>query len=267
MDGEFLKDVVHLLLRWIHVVAGVVWIGHLYFFNWVNAHVAKTYDADSKKKVVPELMPRALYWFRWGAAYTWVSGVLLVGYVYYMNRALMGLERPEDSLGLAIARAFSLIIIGPVLYFILWKRVFKGKEQAGVAVSFVLLALAAWYMSTFLPGRTVFIHIGGILGTTMFMNVWMVIWPAQQKIISAIKEGKAPDADTVALAGLRSKQNTYMSVPLIFTMISNHFPLVYGFAPGGADLSWVLLLVLIALGWLVTKALYTKSASPEPAKF
>src|SRR5438105_5393254 len=84
MDGEFLKEVFHLLMRWIHVVAGVAWIGHLYFFNWVNSQVAKTYDADSKKKVVPELMPRALYWFRWGAAYTWITGVLLAGINYYM---------------------------------------------------------------------------------------------------------------------------------------------------------------------------------------
>src|ERR1044071_4783145 len=70
-------DLVNLFFRWIHVVAGVMWIGHLWFFNFVNAQVAKTYDADSKKKVIPELMPRALYWFRWGAAYTWITGILL----------------------------------------------------------------------------------------------------------------------------------------------------------------------------------------------
>src|SRR5260221_14701283 len=74
----------NLFFRWIHVLAGVMWIGHLWFFNFVNAQLAKTYDADSKKKVLPELMPRALYWFRWGAAYTWVTGILLLGIVYYM---------------------------------------------------------------------------------------------------------------------------------------------------------------------------------------
>src|SRR6185503_1946260 len=84
------------IFRWIHVVAGIMWIGHLWFFNFVNAQVAKTYDADSKKKVVPELMPRALYWFRWGAAWTWVTGVLLAGLVYYMQPNLLP---PESSLG------------------------------------------------------------------------------------------------------------------------------------------------------------------------
>src|SRR5262245_62465305 len=78
------NQVLAALFRWLHVIAGVMWIGHLYFFNWVNAQVVKTYDADSKKKVVPELMPRALYFFRWGAAYTWLTGVLLLGVVYSM---------------------------------------------------------------------------------------------------------------------------------------------------------------------------------------
>src|SRR5687767_1740094 len=73
------------VLRWIHVVAGVAWIGHLYFFNWVNAHFAATMDGETKKKVVPELMPRALYWFRWGAAFTWLTGFLLFALVYYMG--------------------------------------------------------------------------------------------------------------------------------------------------------------------------------------
>src|SRR6187431_3164682 len=79
----------NVIFRWIHVVAGIMWIGHLWFFNFVNAQVAKTYDADSKKKVVPELMPRALYWFRWGAAYTFITGFLLLGLVYYMGGSLV----------------------------------------------------------------------------------------------------------------------------------------------------------------------------------
>src|ERR1051325_10876338 len=80
-----ISEWLNLVFRWIHVVAGVMWIGHLWFFNFVNAQVAKSYDADSKKKVVPELMPRALYWFRWGAAFTWITGILLLGLVYYMG--------------------------------------------------------------------------------------------------------------------------------------------------------------------------------------
>src|SRR4051812_21218009 len=73
------------LIRWIHVLSGIAWIGHLWFFNWVNAHFVATLDADTKKKVIPELAPRALFWFRWGAAFTWVTGFLLAGLVFYMG--------------------------------------------------------------------------------------------------------------------------------------------------------------------------------------
>src|SRR5258705_5786985 len=101
--------ILELIFRWIHVVAGVMWIGHLYFCSFVNAQVAKTYDADSKNKVVPELMPRALYFFRWGAAWTWVSGFLLAGLVYYMQPNLL----PADSTmskGAAIGISLALFV-------------------------------------------------------------------------------------------------------------------------------------------------------------
>jgi uncharacterized membrane protein len=100
----------------------------------------------------------------------------------------------------------------------------------------------------------------------MAMNVWMRIWPAQRKIIAAIKEGKAPDADVAAMAGLRSKHNTYMSVPLIFSMISNHSSLVT-FSAGGREIGYGIFIIIVALGWLVVKFLYTKSGSDSPKKF
>jgi uncharacterized membrane protein len=267
MDGTFWKLFAEAIFRWGHVVAGVIWIGHLYFFNWVNAQLAKTYDADSKKKVVPELMPRALYWFRWGAAFTWITGFLLIGMVYYMGTGMMA-ENDADK-GMNMARAAIIaFLVGPGLYDVLWKTVFKGKETIGVAVSFVVFAVLAWYLDHFLPGRSAFIHIGSMFGTTMAMNVWMRIWPAQRKIIAAIKEGKAPDADLVATAGLRSKHNTYMSVPLIFTMVSNHYPSIFSFSTSsGAQIGYAFLIVIVALGWLFTKWLYGKSAKPDAAKF
>ena len=249
-----------MVFRWIHVVAGITWIGHLYFFNFVNAQVAKTYDADSKKKVVPELMPRALYWFRWGAAWTWVSGFLLAGLVYYMVPNLLPPESTMST-GAGCGLSILLIVIVFFIYDALWKAM-AGKEQAGVIVSFLLVAAAAWGMSCVFAPRAVFIHVGALFGTIMAMNVWMRIWPAQKKIIAAIKGGTAPDAATVALAGLRSKHNTYMSVPLVLTMVSNHYPTIYGAAN-----SWVILVALVGVGWLLAKWLYGKSAGPAPAKF
>jgi len=253
-------DGLEALSRWLHIFFGIIWIGHLYFFNFVNAQVAKTYDADSKKKVVPELMPRALYWFRWGAAYTWVTGILLLFLVYWFGGVMVN---PEQKMGPHAAGGIGLvlIIVGFLVYDVLWKSV--KNEKAGATISFVLVAVFAWALTRFMSGRAMYIHVGGLLGTIMAANVWMRIWPAQRKIIAGVKgTAPAPDASVAAMAGLRSKHNTYMSVPLMFIMVSNHFPTLYG-----SDLNWVILMVLIAVGWGVTKFLYQKSASPAPAQF
>jgi len=259
MDAN-VSAVLDLIFRWTHVVAGIAWIGHLYFFNFVNAQVAKTYDADSKRKVVPELLPRALYWFRWGAAYTWITGILLLGIVIYMGGVIVPAgssigAMPASLIGLA------LMVVGFLVYDFLWKAMAKN-EQAGVVVSYVLVLLVLFVMNLIFSKRAVYIHMGAIFGTIMAANVWMRIWPAQRKIIAATKAGAAPDAALAAMAGLRSKHNTYMSVPLVFTMVSNHFPTVYG-----ADYGWITLAVLILVGWGVTKWLYQKSASPAPAQY
>lgn len=251
-----------LVFRWIHVIAGVAWIGHLYFFNFVNAQVAKTYDADSKKKVVPELMPRALYWFRWGAAYTWITGILLLGLVYYMGGTLLSDETPVKlGVGAGTGVGLAVLVVGFGVYDVLWKAMAKN-ENAGIGISFVLLAGVTFGLAQMFSGRAVFIHVGAMFGTIMAANVWMRIWPAQRKIISAIKAGTAPDGALVATAGLRSKHNTYMSVPLILLMISNHYTKIYGH-----PMAWVFLLGFVAVGWGLTKMLYNKSASSAPAQF
>lgn len=262
--SEDVKSWLELIFRWVHVIAGVMWIGHLYFFNFVNAQVAKTYDADSKKKVVPELMPRALYWFRWGAAYTWVTGILLFVFVYMIGAAQSGMLIPLESgrpIGMGHGIVFGTLIVGWVIYDVLWKSLEK-KETVGAAVSFVLASGLIIGLHQIFAPRAAYILLGGTFGTIMAANVWMRIWPAQRRIISAIKAGTAPDGALVARAGLRSKHNTYMSVPLIFTMISNHYPAVYG-----SSLSPFFLIALVALGWGMTKMLYSKSATPAPAQF
>ena len=248
----------NLIFRWIHVLAGVMWIGHLWFFNFVNAQVAKTYDADSKKKVVPELMPRALYWFRWGAAYTFITGILLLWVVYWAGNA-MGNDRMSSYAAGGIA--LLVVIVCFAVYDLLWKSM--KNEMAGGVVSVVLFAVVAFAFSRFMGGRALFIYAGGLFGTIMAANVWMRIWPNQRKIIGGIKgTSPAPDAAVPALAALRSKHNTYMSVPLIFFMVSNHFPTVYG-----SDVAWVIAVVFAVVGFGIAKFLYTKSASPAPAQF
>src|SRR6478736_7228581 len=118
-------DILAALFRWAHVVAGVMWIGHLWFFNFVNAQVAKTYDADSKKKVVPELMPRALYWFRWGAAYTFITGLLLLAFVYYMGGALVPTEGAKLTVGVGSVVSLVILIVAFAIYDVMWKAMAK----------------------------------------------------------------------------------------------------------------------------------------------
>src|SRR5437773_3126807 len=110
-----------MIFRWIHVVAGIAWIGHLYFFNFVNSQLAKTYDADSKKKVVPELMPRALYFFRWGAAWTFITGILLLGVVYYMGGVLLVADKSPVSNGVGALIGLATMVVAFAVYDAMWK--------------------------------------------------------------------------------------------------------------------------------------------------
>jgi uncharacterized membrane protein len=251
--------------RWTHLVAGILWIGHLYFFNFVNSQVAKAYDPESRKKVVPELMPRALYWFRWGAVYTWISGILLAGLVYYtvdnlVDKDVTGVAVIPHMSGVAISLALIAVVF--FVYEAIWRMAGKN-ERVAVGILYALLVATIVLLSRVFTGRAVFIQTGMLLGTVMVMNVWMRIWPAQKKLIQAAKGlGPAPDPALPAMAALRSKHNTYMSVPLTFTMISNHYPTIYG-----ADGAWLVLAAIVALGFALTKLLYLKSASPTPALY
>jgi uncharacterized membrane protein len=259
MDSS-VAEWLNLIFRWIHVLAGVMWIGHLWFFNFVNSQLAKTYDPDSRKKVLPELMPRALYWFRWGAAYTWVTGILLLWVVYWAGNA-MGSERMSSyaSGGIAVV----IVLVCFAIYDVLWKSM--KNEMTGIIVSLVLFAVYAFILQKVLGlgGRATFIYSGALFGTIMAANVWMRIWPNQRKIIAGVKgTAAAPEASIPVVATLRSKHNTYMSVPLIFFMVSNHFPTVYG-----SDYAWVIAIIFVLVGFGMTKFLYGKAASPAPAQF
>lgn len=237
--------------RWVHVVAGITWIGLLYYFNWINGHLVATFDADTKKRVVPELMPRVLYWFRWGAAYTWVTGVLLLLLVFY-HGGLMFEEGRNWNVGAFVMLA--VVFFGVYVYDAIFK-VLKAKQPLGVIVAFVLVAAVVFAMVNFggFSYRAYVIHLGTMFGTFMAFNVWFRIWPAQQKIITAVKAGETPNPDLVALAGLRSKHNTYMSVPLVWAMLNMHTTTV-----GASSPLW--LLGAVAFGWLIVWKLYRKSA-------
>lgn len=252
-------QVLEAIFRWIHVVAGIMWIGHLYFFNFVNVPFQGTLDGETKKKVNPELLPRALFWFRWGAAWTWGSGILLLALVFYhgWKGGLLfdsGLEVSSAAAGIMIL----VNLLAFLLYDVLVKQEFAKNLTTLFVVGLVLVAIIA-ACNVYVGGfgyRATVIHIGAMFGTIMAFNVWFRIWPAQQKIIAAVKAGTPPDASLVALAGTRSKHNTFLSVPLVWMMIDSHttsFALLAGI-PG-----WIWTVIMTAIGWWFTTMFYRQS--------
>lgn len=248
-------NLIESLTRWIHVISGITWIGLLYFFNWVNGPFAATLDGDTKKKVVPELMPRALWWFRWGAAWTWFSGVLLLFLVYYHIPS--GAERNPnlfmEDVGWSAFPVLmvAIVFLGVFVYDALVKTVLNT-PQLQFFGGWILASLAVYAMKwAGFEFRGYAIHLGAMFGTFMAFNVWFRIWPAQQRIITATKSGEKPDPADPAMAGLRSKHNTYMSIPLVFAMVSQH-------GTWAAAGPWAISLVIL-VGWYVCTMLYSKS--------
>jgi len=259
---DFVMLTLEPVFRWIHIMAGIIWIGHLYFFNFVNGPFAATMNADTKKLVVPELMPRALYWFRWGAAWTWATGVVLLMLTFYHGKMVF-MGGTAGGWGFGAIMAIAVTFLGFAVYDAIQTTSIIADQKVKNYVYFALIALALYIMS--LGGgfgyRGYEIHIGTMLGTTMAFNVWFRIWPNQQQIITAIKNGQAPDPSLVAVAGLRSRHNTYMSAALIWTMIDLH---TQGFlinVPPFKQSPELGLLLMIGVAWHVVFQLYKRAGT------
>ena len=247
-----ITDILQVLFRWIHIVAGILWIGLLYWFNWVNVPLGAALDGDTKKKVIPELIPRSLYFFRFAALWTFVAGLLLLGIVFYHG----GLMFEQGVEGWGVSSIVMLVVV--FMMFPLYDALAKsslGKDiRVMGGIGFVVIALVVYAMSSWagFSYRAYSIHTGVMFGMIMVANVWMRIWPAQKKIIPAIKEGTTPDAALVARAAQRSRHNTYLSVPLIWTMMNSHTVV-----PGSDSPLWLLGVILV--GWLGVSLIYGKS--------
>ncbi|GBD26074.1 hypothetical protein HRbin30_01401 [bacterium HR30] len=239
------------IFRWLHVLFGILWIGHLYFLNFVNASFEATLDAEAKKKVIPELRPRVLFWFRWGAAFTWVTGVLLLITNYYHGGFLFD-QGSGWSLGAVVMIA--LVFAAPFIYDALVKSFMKELQVAfiaGLVLSAILVVLFEHVGGFSVRGYA--IHLGATFGTIMAFNVWFRIWPAQQQIIQAIKQGQPADPGLVALVGQRSRHNTYMSVPLLMMMVSQHAVGWISFA------NPITITLVVFAGWMLVYHLYDRA--------
>jgi uncharacterized membrane protein len=228
-------DLTRIILRWSHFVAGIAWIGILYFFNLVNVNFMKALDGPTKKIVVPELMPRALWYFRWGALVTVIAG--LGYYMMYILRAdVTNANAAGGSASLGII-TLVWIIIGAIAWavynFALLPALSKDGRILGVAVAVLAILMSVaivWWLNghlsvgrdSYASNKTFSIGIGGALGLIMLLNVWGVIWPAQKRIIAATAAGTPPDAALARRAFLASRTNAWLSLPMLFFMATSH---------------------------------------------
>jgi len=247
----YASDWVQLILRWVHLITGIAWIGASFYFVWLDNSLQPPRDptdADKgiggelwavhgggfyvvrKFRVAPEILPAALHWFKWEAYWTWLSGFALLVVMYYMQSRVYLIDRSVADLApwQAIGASVALIAAGWVFYDQLCKRLGLEREAWVAAVMIGFFALVAWALSHVFSGRGMYIQIGAMLGTIMVANVAHVIIPSQRRMVQAKKQGVPPDP----LDGLRGKQrsvhNNYFTLPVLFVMISNHYPMTYG---------------------------------------
>ena len=269
MINPTLSEWLNLILRWIHVFAGIMWVGTTYYFTWLDARLSEEEKAVRntggtaqiwmvhsggfyvvEKRKVPDLVSRTLHWFRWEAGTTWLSGFALLVLVYYVGGgALVDTDVLDISVGAAIGVGIGVLVAGWIVYDLMMLSPLRKNEKAFAVIAYLMIVGVTYGLCRVFSGRAAYIHVGALLGTIMAANVWMRILPAQKKMIAALNAGQKPDDALSAQAKLRSKQNTFMAVPVVFIMISNHFP---GVAYGD-QYNWAVLAVLILLGWIAAK--------------
>jgi uncharacterized membrane protein len=263
-----ISEWLNLIFRWVHVFAGIMWVGTTYYFTWLDAQlteeekaIANTGNAAQiwmvhsggfyvvEKRKVPDELSRKLHWFRWEAGTTWLSGMALLLLMFYVGGGSGLIGDAEISPWVAIVVGLGTLIGGWVVYDLMNLSPLGKNEKAFAVIAYVMIVAVAYGLTRVLSGRAAYIHIGAMFGTIMAANVWMRILPAQKKMIEAIKAGRKPDDALSAQAKFRSKQNTFMAVPVVFLMISNHFPGV----AYGEQYNWAILAVLVLVGWVAAK--------------
>lgn len=250
-----LQEWLNLALRWTHVFAGILWVGATYYFTWLDrrfhtsdpdqvwmVHSGGFYVVNKEKKPSPA---HTLHWFQWEAAATWLSGLPLLILVYYAGGLLVDNEPGKPSFAVAATIGMAVIFVGWKVYDLLWLSPLAKNEPAAIVVSYALLVALAWALPQAMSARAAYMHVGALLGTIMAANVWERILPAQRKMVRAVEEGREPDPVLAERAKFRSKHNTYIVIPVVLIMISNHFPVT----TYGHQYNWIVLAVLTLIGW------------------
>ncbi len=266
MDAHYL-EFLSMLVRWLHIIAGVTWIGSSFYFIWLdNSLDAPAPGSDAAQKgvggelwavhgggfynpqkylVAPAALPEKLHWFKWEAYTTWLSGTALLVLVYWLKAGTMMVDgnvralTPLQAVGIGAAS-----MAGSWLVYDLLCRSPLGKREGllGLVVFFLMGALA-WGLSRLLGGRAMFIHVGTAIGTIMAANVFFIIIPGQRRMVAAMKAGQTPNPADGKRAKQRSVHNNYFTLPVLFIMISNHYASTYAHAG-----NWAILVLMMAAG-------------------
>ncbi|HXA47153.1 MAG TPA: urate hydroxylase PuuD, partial [Burkholderiaceae bacterium] len=263
-------DWLNLLVRWLHLITGIAWIGASFYFVWLDnsikppkpgsdlanrgvsgelwaVHGGGFYNPQ-KYLVAPKELPAELHWFKWEAYATWLSGFSMLFIVYYFNASAMMIDKSIADLASwqAIGIGLGTLVAGWTVYDALCRSPLGKRDGLLAMVMYLLIVAAAYGLSIVLSGRAAYIHVGAMIGTMMVGNVLMVIIPGQRKLVDAMKAGKSPDP----IYGLRAKQrsvhNNYFTLPVLFIMISNHYAMTYNHA-----YNWLVLAAMMAAGVLI----------------
>lgn len=254
------------LVRWLHLIAGIMWIGNSFYFMWLDANLEAPSGDDplsegslwmvhsggfyqvERRKIGPDSMPPLLHWFKWEATFTWITGFFLLGLVYFAGQALLLTNPNLVTLSPAMTVAMSVAILAAswIIYDVLFQSRLAQAAWTSHPISLLLTVGMAYGFSLLYSGRGAFIMVGAVFGTIMVLNVWIRILPGQSRMIAATGRGETPDFEEGKRAKRRSTHNSYLTLPVLFMMLSNHAPQAYAHPK-----NWLLLLLLIAVGMQV----------------
>ena len=263
--SPLLLDWLNLIVRWIHVIVGIAWIGTSFYFNWLDSRLDREIDKEniegelwsvhsgsfyniSKLKEPPKQFPKELHWFKWEAYTTWISGFVLLIIVYYLNAEGLMIDKNINDITPFTAIIISIIflITSWFVYDLLCKSKLINQTILFTTICFIISVIACYFLTKIYGSRTAYMHIGASLGTIMALNVFCVIIPSQKNMVNAALSNQKPDMSMGISAKIRSIHNNYMTLPVLFIMISAHYPFTYGH-----KYNWIILALISIIGALV----------------
>ena len=268
MDAAYLIEVGSLLLRWLHLIVGIAWIGSSFYFVWLDNSLKAPTDPELKAKgvggelwavhgggfynpqkylVAPKSLPDDLHWFKWESYATWITGFFLLGVLYYSQAATYMIDPAKAALtpGAAIGIGCAALIGGWLVYDCLCRLLLNRSLLLLATLYFVFVVVVAWTLTDLLSGRAAFLHVGAMIATTMSANVFFWIIPGQKEMVAAMQRGETPDPIHGQRAKQRSVHNNYLTLPVLFCMISNHYAFTYNHPQAWLVLSAIFLAAVL----------------------